>query len=353
MAGDTYLFTGGGTGGHIYPGVAVAEQILQKDPKARVVFVGARRGIEARIFPKIKYPFHLLYVGPLNRVSKPRLLLSLFQLPFAILYAVWLILRYRPKSIIGYGGYASSPLLIAAYLLNRRFYQWEGNAHPGMVTRKLIAKATNTFLAFPSESPIYKKYKSMVVGVPTRFSAVAKETKPSRDKFNLLIFGGSQGAKAINESFSDFMVNNLAYLDKLEVIHQVGKNNLDQVPQSLKDHPSYNAVEFIHDMKEKYQWADFSISRAGASTISELTQMGLPSVLVPLPTAADDHQKKNALWVAEAGAGVLLEQKDLSHEQWVSVLEQMLDWDRLEVMSGKALGVAQVGAASRIALEIF
>jgi UDP-N-acetylglucosamine--N-acetylmuramyl-(pentapeptide) pyrophosphoryl-undecaprenol N-acetylglucosamine transferase len=221
-----------------------------------------------------------------------------------------------------------------------------------MVTRKLIAKATNTFLAFPSDSPVYKKHKSTVVGVPTRYSAVAKEAKTTRDKFNLLIFGGSQGAKAINESFSDFLVNNLAYLDKLEVIHQVGKNNLDQVPQSLKDHPNYSAVEFIHDMKEKYQWADVSISRAGASTISELTQMGLPSILVPLPTAADDHQKKNALWVAEAGAGVLLEQKDLSHEQWASVLGQMLDWDRLQEMSAKALGIAQADAAAQIASEI-
>lgn len=352
---NTYFFTGGGTGGHIYPAVAVANELIKKDESAKIYFVGARRGIEKRIFPELNFDYHLLFVGPLNSVGLFRKLLSLMQLPFAVLYSIFLLFLHSPKAVVGFGGYASSPMIIAAKLLGKKFFLWEGNATPGMVTRKVISDAEKIFLAFPSKSKIYENYDVEVVGVPTRFES--EESKRSYDeassrKARLFVFGGSQGAAAINLVLSDFFSKNHEYSGMLEVVHQVGKAKQNQVSEDLKKLENYNVYEFIHDMTKYYQWADFVICRAGASTVSEINQMGLPAIFIPLPTAADNHQKKNAEWVSKSEAGKCIEQKDLNEQVLKENLDYFLKVENLKTMSEKSYSIAQKGAAKKIAAAI-
>lgn len=349
---NTYIFTGGGTGGHIYPGVAVAEEIQKKDPEAKIIFVGARRGIEKNIFPNLNYDYHLLFIGPLNGVSTIRKMMSLIQLPFSVLYSILLVLLYSPKNIIGFGGYASSPMLIAASLINQKFVMWEGNATPGFVTRKLAAKADNILLAFPSKHNLYKKNNFEVIGVPTRFTAKAEKknySDYSGRKARLFVFGGSQGAKSINILLSDFFVKYPDYCGMFEVVHQVGKDKQSQVDDSLKELDSYQVYEFIHDMDKYYDWADFVICRSGASTVSEVNQLGLPAIFIPLPGSADDHQRKNAEWVADSGAGLCLNEIEITDDSLKMALDHFLNCAKLEEMSIKSLGLAQSSASQKIA----
>lgn len=343
------VFTGGGTGGHIYPAVAVASRLVNEDKSCVPVFVGAKRGIEKSIFPKLGFSYRLLTVGPLNRVSKQRKILSLLQLPFAILYSIFFLIFKKVQFVIGFGGYASAPMVIAAKLLGKKLYLWEGNATPGMVTRKVIEGAEKVYLAFPSEHPVFQSSKAEVIGVPTRFeTSLQSKEKILNGKAKVLVFGGSQGALAINQQIVKCFSESPELLERFEIVHQVGRDKINDIPEDLKAMRNYKAFEFLDNIDEYYQWADFAICRAGASTIAELNQQSLPAILVPLPTAADDHQLKNAKWMESQGAGLVLEQKELSPESLKKALDLFSDADRLMEMSKNSGRIAHQNASQKI-----
>lgn len=353
---DCVLLTGGGTGGHLYPGFAVAEQIRKLSPATECFFVGSYRGIENKILAQSSYPYQLLQIGPLNGMGFKQSLKSLWQLPWAFLAAISILRRQRPKLVLGFGGYASAPVLLACWFLGVPYYLWEGNAVPGMVTRWLGGRARKLFLALPSEHPFYRKSSYEVLGVPTRFEAQAPQRswRPGQRALRVFVFGGSQGSRAINELIWSLLDAWPQYSSRLnlQIYHQVGKTGAQQCQEYSGRFPFYEASEFVFDMKERYEWADLVICRTGASSISELTQMALPGIFIPLPTAADEHQKKNALWLQEQGAGLCLLQAEASVEKLCSCLEYFMEPDRYQKASAASAASAKRGAAEQMAAQV-
>ncbi|MFK8138772.1 MAG: undecaprenyldiphospho-muramoylpentapeptide beta-N-acetylglucosaminyltransferase [Bdellovibrionales bacterium] len=313
---NTYLFTGGGSGGHLYPGVAVANELLKKDPDSKVIFVGSKRGIEAKLLEKLNFKYHLLAIGPLNAVSVFQKFKSLLQLPIAITICMYLIWKYRPKHVLGFGGFASGPLMIAAILMGSPRSLWEGNAGAGLVTRKIARFMNFCFLAFQPKDNYFGAKNIELVGVPTRFPLLPKPLDRESDKkFEVFIFGGSQGSVAINNTIFDWVENSLLIKEsKIKVIHQVGSYQYESVEHRFKDIDAYEMHEFIFDMETRYKKSDLIISRSGSSTITEIANTENVAILVPLPTAADNHQYKNAHELALKEAAILVEQKDFHWE---------------------------------------
>jgi UDP-N-acetylglucosamine--N-acetylmuramyl-(pentapeptide) pyrophosphoryl-undecaprenol N-acetylglucosamine transferase len=341
------VIAGGGTGGHIYPGVAIAKALQQIDPQVQIHFVGTPSGLETKIIPREGFPLHLISVGKLNQSgSFLSPLKTLIGLPLAFLKCIKLLLELKPVAVLGVGGYASGPfVLMASFLgpfLNCKTMIWEPNAYPGMTNRWLSRFVQRCFVVF-NESKIFLKSKNIdQVGLPVRKELenigqlkVSVAQEPNKD-FKILIFGGSQGARAINkvvsatilESLQKNNPSSLHWLENVKIIHQTGPHDFEEISQQYQNLPApfkdnILAQAFIYDMDVKYQWADLVICRSGASTVAELAACAKPSVLIPLPTAADDHQKKNALALADKHAAILLEQKLLNAENLIQFVDDL------------------------------
>lgn len=352
------MMTGGGTGGHLYPGIAVAKELEKIDASIRIIFIGCNRGIEKKLLAKEKYKYHLIPIGPLNGVSRSQQLLSFLQLPIAIIISLFLILKYRPSQVIGFGGYASGPLMLAALLLKKKCYLWEGNAHPGLVTRKLAPFVEKIFLAFPSDSPVYKNLNTEVIGVPTRFHANSSPEKKHDNKINILSFGGSQGSKAINDillSFWKYLKNKKSVLlNSINVIHQVGRYQIHEMEKEYADFAdNFECHEFIYDMKDKLAWADIVICRSGASTVAEVALSQKVAVFIPLPSAADDHQTKNAKTLADAGAAILMPQSQVNNEKLEDLFTDLLsNREKYQAMGIKAKEFSHPNSSLEVAKQL-
>ncbi|MEC9283720.1 MAG: undecaprenyldiphospho-muramoylpentapeptide beta-N-acetylglucosaminyltransferase [Bdellovibrionota bacterium] len=348
---DCIILTGGGTGGHLYPGFAVAQEIKKRSPETECFFVGSTRGIENKVLPTSDYPHKLMNIGPLNGVSKFQLLKTLLQLPFSIWSAKKLLKQKKPKAVIGFGGYASGPVLLACLLTKTPFFMWEGNAMPGLVTRKIGKYAQRVFLALEAGKKRFSGMETEVVGVPTRFEGQSSEAQAKpHQPLRVFIFGGSQGSKAINEMIWELMDSPFGEkLDEaFEIYHQVGKTGVSQLANVSADKEYYQGREFVQDMKSRYEWADIVICRTGASSISELTQMGLPGIFIPLPTSADDHQRKNAKFLEENFAGIYMEQGKEKSDVLYQNLLKFSDPDFYARCAKASAGAAKFGAAEKI-----
>ena len=317
------IITGGGTGGHVLPGVAVADQWKKKFGKeAIVLFVGAHGGLEEKLVPKAGYPLELLSIGSLKGAGIMKKLRTLFQLPFSILRSWVIIGRVKPDVVIGVGGYASGPFLLAAAFV-RPFYGYttailEFNAIPGFTNRLLGRLVQKIFLAFDSQGTGFSSSKLLVTGTPVRSNLMP--LAPARvNPLTIFIFGGSQGALGVNT----LVIGALDHLgsvfpdwkNQLRFIHQTGEKDFDRVSEAYRKAGAPARVEkFIHDMASAYAEASLLICRAGASTLSEIATVRRAAILVPLPTAADNHQYKNAELFSRKNAAILLSQKETSSE---------------------------------------
>ena len=315
MTPPRVVIAGGGTGGHLYPGIAIAREILARRPEAVVTFAGTARGIETKVVPREGFQLDLLRIAGLKGRSATAAVRGIALLPLSFADAWGIISRRRPDLVIGVGGYASGPVVMLAALRGIPTLLAEQNAVPGLTNRILSRVVSAAAVTFDSTVTFFGR-RGFVAGNPVRPEFFAAdhadltESSPDR-KARVLIFGGSQGAHAINVAMVE-AAPRLAADGGVDITHQTGERDVELVRSGYRDAGLPARVEpFLFAMDREMKRADLVVSRAGATTIAELTAAGRAAILIPLPTATDDHQKKNAQVLADAGAAELIEQKDL------------------------------------------
>src|SRR3989304_6555377 len=305
------LIADGGTGGHIFPALAIADEFRKRDGFEAVLFTGTASGLENDLVPRHGYELSLIRVGGLIGKSTGTRFKTMLQLPLAYWQSRRMIRNFRPQVAIGFGAYASGPVLVAAHRQKVPILLVEPNAIPGFTNRIALRFASRVAVPFPDTSGIYAG-KAVVTGVPIR---PLRDLAVPRTQFTIGILGGSQGARAINQTVLAALPRLAALRDRLHLVHQTGKGDFESVSKSYERlAPFFEVVPFIYDMEQFYGRCDLLLCRAGAVTLAELTSLGKPAVLVPLPTATHGHQEQNARQLAEAGAAWLILQKDLNAE---------------------------------------
>lgn len=349
------LIAGGGTGGHIYPALAVAQALKEKDQHNQIEFVGTPLGLETKLVPRAGFPLHFVPIGRLNRVSFLERLMTLLKLPLAFFRAVKLLNQLKPDVILGVGGYASGPVVLMAALLRYKTVIWEPNAHPGLANRWLSWLVDRCLVVFDEARPYFHSKKISAVPMPVRkeIESSAQEAEVHKS-FHVLLFGGSQGARPLNNVMSEAVMNGEEWLQGLELVHQTGPHDFTRIYESyssLQDMgDQVEAFEYLHDMPQRYAWADLVIARAGTGTISELAACGKAAILIPLPSAADDHQTKNAEALAKKNAAVLLPQKELTPQRLVQeILKFKSDAQLVNQLSRNIKAFHQSRGAEKIA----
>ena len=345
----TILIAAGGTGGHLFPGIAVADELVRRDPATRVVFVGTPRGLESRIVPRAGYALELLPILPLKGVGAARTLQGLLALPRALLRAAALVRREQPSAVLGVGGYAGGPLVLVAALMGVRTVILEPNAKPGFTNKVLRPFAGKAACAY-EEARLSFGGKGVLTGNPVRGGFASLPRKEHREPLTLLAFGGSQGSRILNRS----LVQALPLLPpaaRLRIVHQTGEAMRDEVAAAY-DAAGREAevVAFLDDMEVLFGQADLVLSRSGATTCAELTAAGKAAVLVPFAAAADDHQRTNARALEAAGAARMVEEKDLTAESLARAIAGVLDEPgRLQAMEAASRRLGRPDAAARVA----
>ncbi len=345
------LIAGGGTGGHIIPALAVAHELVTHH-NAEVLFVGTARGMEIRLVPEAGFNLRLIDVGPLKNVSLATRLRTLLCLPRSIADCKALIREFQPSVVLGVGGYASGPAMAAALRLHVPAMAFEPNAMPGLANRLVGKKVQAAAVNFPSAVKWFNNCE--VTGIPVRPEFFHLDP-PSTGKPHLLIFGGSQGARIFNTRVPSVIPALLDAVPGLTVLHQSGIRHIEQTKAAYAasgaDPARVEIQPFLDDMPKRFASAHLVLARSGASTVAELAAAGKPSLLVPFAAAADEHQKRNAEAMVDAGAAVMLQEGDLeAPDQLLGELTRLLtDLDRLALMAAAARTQAHPGAAERIA----
>lgn len=342
------IVAGGGTGGHLFPGLAVAEQWAGAEPRS-VLFVGSASGIEARVIPTTRFAFRALNVRGLRGRGWRGALGVAVQLPAAIVAGLRILGQFRADVVLGVGGYASFPLVAAAWLRRVPSVLLEQNARPGLANRALAHLARRVCTTFAAAEASFPAGKVVLTGNPVRAFAPPPAPAP-RHGFTLLAFGGSQGARRLNLALADAAAALFAAIPGLRVVHQTGAADRDAIAARYAAlGVAAEAVAFIDDMGAAYHGADLVLCRSGATTVAELTVLGKPAILVPYPFAADDHQRANAAVVAEHGAGVLLLDAECTGERLAAaVIELARDRARLQAMGEAARRLGVPDAAARV-----
>ncbi len=350
------IIAGGGTGGHIYPAIAIGRALQKKDPSVQISFVGTKDGLEGKILARENLPLHLIQSGKLNFSGNPvEKIKTLLKIPVGLVQSFFLILRERPDFVLGVGGYASAPFVLMAALLGRRTAFWEPNAHPGMANRLLSKIVKKSYLVFAESKKYLSSTDNKVFGMPLREEiekALAEARPQAGEKFNILCFGGSQGSFFLNEKISDFVMGHPGLHDRIQVVHQTGPADFLKTKNKYKDVSCVEVHEFIYDMPARYKKADVQFCRGGASTIAEASAFGVVPLIVPLP-AADDHQLKNAQVVERSEAGFLFDQKTFDEKAFAETLKLLMrNRALLNEMSANLKKLAPKEAAGHIADDI-
>ena len=328
MNKKTVLIAGGGTGGHIYPGIAIAKAVQKKQPDVEVHFVGTSAGLEGQIVPREGFPLHFVKVGKLNYsgglLGK---LKTLLLLPVGFIQAISLLLELKPSLVLGVGGYASGPVVLIASLMGFPTAIWEPNAFPGMTNRWLSRFVDRCFVVFEDAMSYLNCEDKRKVGLPVRaeVEAIGSQARVASDEFHILVFGGSQGARAINNAVAEAVAMGGDWLKGVRLVHQTGRYDFERIKSIYQQNvqAAVDCREYLHDMEKQYSWADLVICRAGASTVAEIAACRKPAIFIPLPTAADDHQRKNAESLVEKRAAQMLLQKDLTPQSLIQLIEQV------------------------------
>ncbi len=341
------LIAAGGTGGHIYPGIAVAKEILSRDERSVVRFVGTERGLETRIVPENGFELSLIKSTALKNVGAIGKLKGFSVLPKSFLEARKLVKEFKPDVVVGAGGYVTGAVLLMASLLKIPTLAMDSNALPGFTNRRLARFVTKAALTFDEALPYFGN-KGVVTGNPVRKEFFEIKPKERGDKLNLLLFGGSQGARGINLGMIAALKHLGAVKDKLNIVHQTGKYDLDTVKNGYaeNDWDGADIREYISDMVSEFEKTDLIISRAGATTCAELAAAGKAAIMIPLPTAADDHQRNNAEAFEKAGASKMILQADLDGKGLAKEIIEFVETpDRITNMEKAAKSLAKVDAA--------
>ncbi|RRQ22512.1 undecaprenyldiphospho-muramoylpentapeptide beta-N-acetylglucosaminyltransferase [Thiohalobacter thiocyanaticus] len=346
------LVMAGGTGGHVYPALAVADELTRRE--VPVVWLGTRKGLEARVVPAAGYPVEWIEVSGLRGKGVLKLLLAPLMLAHA-LYQAWRVMRrVRPRAVLGMGGFVTGPGGIMAWLSRRPLIIHEQNSVAGLTNRLLAPLAARVLVAFPGSFGARGPVRQ--VGNPVRETIASLEAPEARfaargsEALHLLVLGGSLGAAALNRTVPAAIAEMAADARPM-IRHQAGSRDIEAARQAYAEAGVAAEVQaFIEDMAQAYAWADLVICRAGALTVAELAAAGVGAILVPYPHAVDDHQTGNARYLSEAGAGVLVQQTELSVERLHALLAELLnDRRRLLAMARAARDLALPDAARRVA----
>jgi UDP-N-acetylglucosamine--N-acetylmuramyl-(pentapeptide) pyrophosphoryl-undecaprenol N-acetylglucosamine transferase len=346
---DTIVVAGGGTGGHLYPGISIAQEIETRRPGVTIVFAGAGTSLERTILAPHGYRLIAIRSGGVVGKSLAGRVRGIGRAMAGFAQSIRTLMRRRPRVVIGVGGYASGPLVLAAVMLRVPSLIHEQNYYPGLTNRLLAPWVRRVAVSF-EETRRYFGGRGVVTGNPIRAAFRGAKRKTRGDTFNVLIFGGSQGAKAINTTVVDALPRLREHRAGLRFLHGTGAADHGRVAAAYAASGlEAQALPYITDILRAYEWADLVVARAGASSVSEIAVCGKASILVPLPTAAHDHQRYNARKFEEAGASLVLEESSLTGETLAQTLLQLrADPERVTAMERSALLLARPDAASRI-----
>ncbi|MEJ7624449.1 MAG: undecaprenyldiphospho-muramoylpentapeptide beta-N-acetylglucosaminyltransferase [Pyrinomonadaceae bacterium] len=343
------LIAAGGTGGHIYPGIAVANEIMARDADSEVLFVGTARGLEKKIVPENNFQLSLINSAGLKNVGIVGTIKGLSVLPRSFLEARRIIRQFRPHVVVGAGGYVSGPVLLSAAIMGVPNLVMDSNALPGFTNRQLARFIDKAALTFEEALPFFGK-KGVVTGNPVRREFFDVQPKARSEVFHILVFGGSQGAHAINIAMTEALEELNRVGGPFRITHQTGEKDFQP---TISAYDSVGKIEadvrpFISDMFVEFEKADLVICRAGATTCAELAAAGKASLMIPLPTAADDHQRKNAEALERAGAAKMLLQQDLTATTLSAAIVALIeDPAAVSAMEKAAKSLAHPDAAER------
>jgi UDP-N-acetylglucosamine--N-acetylmuramyl-(pentapeptide) pyrophosphoryl-undecaprenol N-acetylglucosamine transferase len=352
------LIAGGGTGGHLFPGLALAEEVKTRHPRNDVLFVGTPRGLETRIVPRSGFPLELIDVGPLKRQGTFGTLRSVGRLPRAFWQSRRILKKFDPDVVVGVGGYASGPVVMTAWMMRIPTAVQEQNALAGFTNRTLGRFARACFIAFDEARDGFPRGRTYLLGNPIRRSFLENylhAREPSAERLSILVTGGSQGAHVLNLRIGEALEILAPSLGgRLRIVHQTGDKDLPGVARrydGLKGTGlDAQATAFIDDMAAAYAQADLLVCRAGATTIAELTVCKKPAILVPFPFAADDHQTVNARSMVRSGAALLIPEEALTGEKLAGELRALeADRERLRRMARQSGLLGRPQAAREIA----
>ncbi len=352
------LVAGGGTGGHLFPGIAVAEEFLGRDPGNEVLFVGTERGIEARLLPRLGYRLECIAAAGVRGKGGLSQLKGMAMLLHAYSQSRKILKGFRPDVVLGVGGYASGPTVLAARGMGIRRFVHEQNAIPGLTNKVLARVADGVFISLEESRRFFPEERTLLTGNPLRRQILAaigaEEAGAQHDNaFRLLVFGGSSGAHSVNLAVAAALPF-LGALPGLAITHQTGENDLEEVRRAYREAGvAAEVVPFIHDMAAAYRGADLIVCRAGATTIAEVTACGKPCIFIPYPHAVDDHQRRNAEALLKCDAGLMLLERELTGERLAAEVRALFaDRERLAAVGRAARGLARLDAAKIIVDEM-
>jgi len=353
------IISGGGTGGHIYPGISLAYEIKDRDIKNDILFVGTERGLESKLIPREGFKIKKIKARGIQRKICFENLTAIVIFLISLFQSYKIIKRYKPDIVIGTGGYVSGSVVLIAAILGIPTFVHEQNVIPG-ITNKFLSRITRaTFLSFNQSKEYFSsKAKLIFTGNPLRFKNIKRSTDREYKKFNLdsskktiLVLGGSKGAASINR----------AVLEGIDLIKEIikngwqillisGQDDYDNIIGMLGEgHKIFSVEPYLHDIEKAYSLADLVICRAGATTLAEISAYGLPAILIPYPYATHDHQVINAKIFEREGAAILIFEKDLSDKELVRVLLDILKGkNRLEIMAKKSRELGNENSAKKI-----
>ena len=365
MNKKTYFITGGGTGGHIYPAVAVADGLLKREDTEKIYYVGNPNNLEANIVKEKNYTFLPVMSSGMPRKACFELIKWACQMFIGWLKCLGYIKRYKPDVIFGTGGYVSAPILFAAITMKVPFVMHDCDANPGLVTRQLAPFAKSISVAFDTEKGKLNNKNCHVNGNPIReqFSILTKDSARQalglENKLTLCVMGGSQGAKKINEAAVQILKKLSQDMD-LQVIFQTGKRNYDDVINALKSiYPDWEQNKniilrpYFDNMTEVLKASDIAVSRAGSLSISELCASSIATIFIPYPYAAADHQRKNAKYMVENGAGIYLEDAETNAQKLLELIKSLTDnSEYLNKIQNNAHNMAKFNGVEKIIEQI-
>ena len=344
-----FLMAGGGTGGHVIPALAVARVLRSRGHEA--LFVGTREGMEASLVPAAGFPIEWIEIGGLNRVGAARKVRTLGQLPLGVYEVNRMIRRKRPSAVFSMGGYVAGPVVLAAWLRRLPIVLMEPNATPGITNRKMGRFAARALVSFPETVRFFPAGRAEVTGLPIRNEFFDIQPKRREETFTLLITGGSQGSETLNKAAKQSWPLFQEHQAPVRLIHQAGRGAWRQLALEFAETGiEGKVVEFVDDMPAAFAEADVVVCRAGAGTVAEVAAAGKPSILVPFPFAADDHQLRNAQAMVRQGAALLVEDTAMNGKRLFGEVAALAGEEELLERMGRAARVlAKPGAAERAA----
>ncbi len=355
----TIIIAAGGTGGHLYPAIALAREFLRRDSSTKILFIGTSRGVESRVLAHEGFELALITAKPVMGKGLLDVVQAMLSLPVGMWQSWQVLRRRRADLVIGVGGYTSPTVLVAAALMGIPRVILEPNAYPGLANKVVGPLAQRVFLAFESAAMFFDPRNAQVVGTPIRREFLWQESESQGtvkgNGRHLLIFGGSQGAQAINSAVLEALPLLMARVPTLTITHQTGEGDYERVREGYRALGiSANVVSFLYDMPTALRTADVVVARAGAMTIAELTACGKPAILIPLPTAIYDHQMKNARAMEAAGGAVVLPQSDLTGARLSEMVDTIVtDSKRWDSMHRGSLAMRRIDAGERIVDECY